>query len=79
MRLRDQLAEELGANEWFVPEEFGLADVAVGCMLGYLDLRLPEVDWRSRHANLVSFADRIFARESFAATLPRAQTITPLG
>jgi glutathione S-transferase len=70
------LGEELGAREWFVGSAFGLADVAVGCMLGYLDLRLPEFDWRSRHANLVAFSERIFTRPSFAATIPEAQQIT---
>jgi len=54
----------------------GLADIAVGCMLGYLDLRLPESGWRARHANLVAFAERMFARPSFAATLPETQHIT---
>lgn len=70
------LAHELDARQWFVGSGFGLADVAVGCMLGYLDLRLPESDWRSRHANLVAFAERIFARPSFAATIPETQQIT---
>ena len=41
-----------------------------------LDLRLTELDWRSRHPNLVAFAERIFARPSFAATIPEAQQIT---
>ena len=54
---------------------FGLADVTAGCMLGYLDLRLPEFDWRSRHANLVAFSERIFSRPSFAATVPETQPI----
>jgi glutathione S-transferase len=70
------LANELGPRQWFVGSAFGLADIAVGCMLGYLDLRLPELDWRSRHANLVAFAESVFARPSFAATLPQTQQIT---
>jgi glutathione S-transferase len=69
------LEEELGARQWFVGSAFGLADVAVGCMLGYLDLRLPEFDWRGRHPNLVAFSERIFSRPSFAATVPETQPI----
>ena len=69
------LAGELGDRQWFVGSEFGLADIAVGCMLGYLDLRLPEFAWRDRHANLVRFAKRMLGRPSFAATIPEAQEI----
>jgi glutathione S-transferase len=70
------LADELGSKQWFVGAEFGLADVAVGCMLGYLDLRLPEFLWRERHSNLAAFAQRVFARPSFASTVPETQQIT---
>jgi glutathione S-transferase len=70
------LAQELGSKQWFVGGEFGLADVAVGCMLGYLDLRLPEFAWRTRHPHLGVFAERIFARPSFVATIPETQQIT---
>ena len=69
------LADELGARRWFVDSQFGLADIAVGCMLGYLDLRLAEVDWRRRYPNLLSFAQGIFSRESFLATRPELQQI----
>jgi glutathione S-transferase len=70
------LGTELGANDWFVGGEFGLADIAAGCMLGYLDLRLPEFDWRARHGTLAAFAARIFERSSFKATVPETQQIT---
>lgn len=73
------LADDLGGRQWFVGAELGLADIAVGCMLGYLDLRLPEFDWRSRYPNLVAFAERIFARPSFAATIPEPQQIAEVG
>jgi glutathione S-transferase len=73
------LADELGGRQWFVGAELGLADIAVGCMLGYLDLRLPEFDWRSRYQNLVAFAERIFARPSFTATIPEPQQIAEVG
>jgi glutathione S-transferase len=73
------LAGELGGRQWFVGAELGLADIAVGCMLGYLDLRLPEFGWRSRYPNLVGFAERIFARPSFAATIPEPQQIAEVG
>ena len=50
---------------------FSLSDVAVGCALGYLDLRFAHIDWRSSHANLAKLQDKLMARSSFAESLPR--------
>jgi len=47
-----------------------LADIAVGCALGYLDFRFPQIAWRAQHANLVRLADKLAARQSFIETLP---------
>lgn len=69
------LSDELQARQWFVGSQLGVADVAVGCLLGYLDCRLREFDWRSLYPNLVAFTERIFARPSFAATIPVPQQI----
>jgi glutathione S-transferase len=48
-----------------------LADIAVGCALGYLDFRFPQLDWRGEHPNLVKLHDKLAQRPSFADTLPR--------
>ncbi len=37
-----ECARELGERTWCNGESYGLADIAVGCVLGYLDLRQPE-------------------------------------
>jgi len=47
-----------------------LADVAVGCALGYLDFRFPGIAWREEHPNLVRLSDKLFARQSFTETRP---------
>lgn len=47
-----------------------LADIAVGCALGYLDFRFPEIAWRSDHTNLVKLQDKLMLRASFADTVP---------
>ena len=47
-----------------------LADISVGCALGYLGFRFPEIDWRGDHANLGRLADKLFARHSFVETTP---------
>jgi glutathione S-transferase len=65
----------LGDGDTVVATGFGLADVAVGCMLGYLDLRLPDVDWRGPHPALARLADRLAERPSFRDTLPEPQTV----
>lgn len=50
-----------------------LADIAVGCALGYLDFRFAELDWRARHANLARLLDeRLMQRASFVETVPSA-------
>ena len=50
--------------------QFSLADVAVGCALGYLDFRFPQIDWRADNPNLVRLYDKLMQRASFAATVP---------
>jgi len=45
---------------------FSLSDVAVGCALGYLDFRFPEIDWRTRYPNLARLQDKLLLRPSFS-------------
>jgi glutathione S-transferase len=49
-----------------------LGDVAAGCALGYLDFRFASLDWRSPCPTLAGLAARLFARPSFATTVPPA-------
>ena len=58
---------------------FGLADIAVGCMLGYLDLRMPEFAWRERAPGLDTLFTTLSQRDSFRATRPAAQPIASVG
>jgi glutathione S-transferase len=62
-------------DAWYVGHRFGLADIATGCALAYLDLRLPQFDWRARHPRLAALSVRLEARPAFAATRPQAQEI----
>lgn len=70
-----EAARLLGTRSWYIANQFGLADVAIGCMLGYVDLRLVEFRWRERHANLVTLAEKLAGRSSFAQSLPEAQPL----
>ncbi len=60
----------IGEKQWCTDGKYSLADIAVGCALGYLDFRFPQIEWRSAHPNLGRLADRLYARPSFAATVP---------
>ena len=50
---------------------FSLSDVAVGCALGYLDYRFPQVTWRDGYANLAKLQDKLALRPSFMDTMPQ--------
>lgn len=64
------MSEDLGDRAWCCGGSFNLADVAVGCCLGFLDLRLPEVAWRTTYPNLAKLADKLAQRASFRDTVP---------
>jgi len=66
----EALSEALGEKPWYLDNNMSLADVACGCTLGYLELRFPEIDWRSAHPNLARLADKLMARASFQETVP---------
>lgn len=68
----DALAEALGEKPWFLGNGMTLADIACGCMLGYLDLRFAEIDWRTAHPGLAKLAEKLMARPSFRDTVPVA-------
>ena len=50
----------------------GVADIAAGCTLGYLDFRFAHLDWRAAHPQLAAWADGLLARPSFTSTAPPA-------
>jgi glutathione S-transferase len=65
------MSHGLAEKTWCTPgTHFTLADIAVGCALGYLDFRFPEIDWRARHANLTRLYDKLAQRPSFIDTVP---------
>jgi glutathione S-transferase len=64
------MGKGLGEKPYCAGIHLTLADIAVGCALGYVDFRFPQIDWRSEHANLVKLHDKLLQRPSFADTLP---------
>lgn len=64
------LSHDLGERQWCNGEAYSLADIAVGCCLGYLDFRFPEINWRENYPNLAALVERLSVRPSFADTVP---------
>ena len=70
------LANWAGDRNFIIGEEFGLADIAIGTVCGYLGVRFAEHPWRDRHPNLAALSDRLERRPSFRGSIPIAQKIT---
>jgi glutathione S-transferase len=67
----EQLAKEIGA--FCHGERYSLADIAVGCCLGWLDFRKPgAVDWRAEYEPVSRHYDKMMERPAFADTVPVA-------
>lgn len=64
------MSDDLGQQTWCTGEIFCLADIALGCALGYLEFRFPDVDWRRDHPNLSEVYDRLMQRPTFRDTAP---------
>lgn len=49
-----------------------IASITLGCALGYLDFRLPDLDWRRSHPRIECWNRTFAARPSMVATRPPA-------
>jgi glutathione S-transferase len=67
-----QISSELGENTWCHSNQLTLADIAVGCALGYLILRFPAVTWQIQYPNLDRLYQKLMQRPSFSETAPPA-------
>jgi len=48
----------------------GRTEITLGCALGYIDFRFPELDWRGAHPAIAAWYARFSARPSMQATKP---------
>jgi len=71
----EYLSNKLCNKIYFVGAELTIADVAGFSCLEYLDLRLPNFDWRSKHQNLENYWQKHKNRRSFLETRPTLQLI----
>ena len=66
----EQMSEKLGENAWCHGNQMTLADVAVGCAIGYLLFRFPEIQWQAQYPNLNRLYQKLLERASFVETEP---------
>ncbi|RZA25112.1 MAG: glutathione S-transferase [Lysobacteraceae bacterium] len=65
-----EMSAKLGESAYCTGTHYSLADVAVGCTLGWLAFRFPDIDWRGDYPNLARLFDKLSERASFRDTVP---------
>ncbi|MGZ8290592.1 MAG: glutathione S-transferase N-terminal domain-containing protein [Telluria sp.] len=65
------MSANLGESAFCMGTHYTLADVAVGCTLGWLSFRFPDIGWRGDYANLARLYDKLSERASFRDTVPQ--------
>ena len=69
-----QMAAELGERTWCNGDRYSLADIAVGCCLGWLGFRKPGgIDWHKEYPTLARHYEKMMERPAFADTVPAVQ------
>ena len=64
------LSDDLGDSRWCVDDTFSLADIALGCVLGFLLLRFNDIKWQKQYPNLAKHYAELMKRPSFKDTAP---------
>lgn len=60
----DAIAHELAL------EQPGIGEITLGCALGYLDFRFPELDWRAQHGHAARWNEAFQRLPALQATRP---------
>jgi len=68
----EALNKDIAKKKWCVNETFSLADISLGCMLGYIDLRFKQLSWQDKYINLAKHYSILIKRPSFKETMPVA-------
>ena len=65
------LSGELGDRNWCHGDRYTLADISLGCCLGWVEFRKPGgVDWRGEYPNLERHFAKLMERPAFADSVP---------
>ena len=67
-----RLTSEFEDRAWCQGERYSLADIALGCCVGWLGFRKPgDVDWPSEYPMLARHYAKLMERPAFADTAPK--------
>lgn len=66
----DALEQEAAKGTTINGEAINVADIAVACLIGFLNFRRVIPNWCVERPALVKLAEKMFQRESFARTVP---------
>ena len=61
---------DLAGHDFCVGDSMTLADIALGCVMAYLNLRYPELDFDHQYPKLAKHYARMMQRPSFQETAP---------
>jgi len=68
-----QMVADMEGRPWCHNGKYSLADIAVGCCLGWLDFRKPgDVDWLKQYEQLAAHYAKLMERPAFSETVPVA-------
>ncbi len=65
------MSDDLGEQLWCHGNSLSLADIAVGCALGYVSFRLGDIPWGAQYPNLLQLYEKLMQRPAFAETVPQ--------
>ena len=66
------MAKDLDGRTWCT-DRYSLADIAVGCAIGWLGFRKPgDVDWEAEYTPVAKHYRKLMERAAFADTVPQA-------
>ena len=67
-----QLEADLGERAFCHADRYSLADIAVGCCMGWLAFRKPGgADWAAKYPSVARHYDKLMERPAFADTAPK--------
>lgn len=65
------IAKDLEGRTWCHGDRYSLADIAVGCCMGWLDFRKPgDVKWEAEYPGVERHYRKLMERAAFADTVP---------
>ena len=68
-----QMQADIAEKPWCQGERYTLADIALGCCVGWIGFRSPAgIDWRAEYPGLAQHYDKLMERAAFADSVPAA-------